>query len=80
MDDGTRGAKIKDKPAYNIATHSFSYDDQLILVNTLKKNFGVQSAIHGDKKYFKLTIKAESHNAFQGLIKAYIHPYFKYKL
>ena len=80
MDDGTRGAKISEKPAYNIATHSFSYDDQLILVDMLERNFGIKSVLHKDKSYFKLSIKSESHRAFCELITPYIHPYFEYKL
>ena len=80
MDDGTRGAKIGKKPSYTISTHSFSYDDQLILVNALEKHFKIQSVLYKDKKYFKLTIKTDSQNAFRGLIEPHIHPYFEYKL
>ena len=80
IDDGTRGTKLGYKPAYSIATHSFSYDDQLLLVKALENRFGIQSVLHKDKTYFKLTIKKVSHNAFRGLIERYIHRYFKYKL
>lgn len=72
MDDGTRGSKITEKPAYSIATHSFSYDDQLILVKALDKNFGIKSVLYKDKQFFRLSIKPESHSAFCELIKSYI--------
>ena len=80
MDDGTRGAKIGKNPAYSIATHSFSYEDQQILVDMLEKNFGIKSVLYKDKTYLKLSIKKESRNAFYGLINDFIHPYFEYKL
>lgn len=79
-DDGTRGAKIGKTAAYCIATHSFSYEDQLILVKALEKNFGIKSVLYKDKTYFRLSIKKESHKAFRELITPFIHPYFEYKL
>lgn len=80
MDDGSRGQKSPKSPYYFIPTHSFFYDDQLILVNALEEHFGIRSVLHKDKQYFKLAIKTESHNAFRGLVEPYIHQYFKYKL
>lgn len=80
MDDGTRGAKIGKNPSYSISTHSFSYDDQLILVDALEKNFGILTTLHKDKTYFKLSIKKNSHSVFRELIEPFIHPYFEYKL
>ena len=80
MDDGTRGATIDKAAAYCISTHSFSYEDQLILVKALEKRFGIQSVLYKDKTYFKLSIKKESRSAFRELIEPFIHPYFGYKL
>ena len=80
MDDGTRGATIDKTAAYCISTHSFSYEDQLILVKALEKNFGIRSVLHKDKQFFRLSIKKESRSAFYDLIKPFIHPYFEYKL
>ena len=80
MDDGTRGTPIGKNPVYVISTHSFAYEDQLILVNALETKFGVQSGLYKDKKYLKLSIKKKSRNTFRELIQPFIHPYFAYKL
>ena len=80
MDDGTRGTPIGKNPAYLISTHSFAYENQLILVNALETKFGIQSGLYKDKKYFRLSIKKKSRSTFRELIQPFIHPYFEYKL
>lgn len=65
MDDGTRGTKIGKTAAYSISTHSFSYEDQLILVKALEKKFGIKSILHKDKTYFKLSIKKNPEVLFE---------------
>ena len=80
MEDGARGPRLPKSAAYFISTHSFSYDDQLVLVNALEKNFGIQSVLHKDKEYFRLSIKPGFRHNFYNLIKPFIHSYFEYKL
>lgn len=87
MDDGTCSRKSGDYQAYKLSTQGFTYDDQLILQEALKRQFNLDFNIHKDKTYFLLGLRAKDRVAFLSLIpfgpqsgRAYMHPYFNYKL
>lgn len=80
MDDGTckklKGGNI----AYGLSTQGFPYEDQLLLVKTLKECFGLQVTINKSGKYYKLYISTYSSADFRALVKPYVLPVFQYKL
>lgn len=79
MDDGNGR---KDARVYGISTHSFSIEENEILVHCLKDNFDIASKLHrdghGDK--YRLYIPASSSRKFEKLILPYILPSMKNKL
>lgn len=83
MDDGTTASKTTKsgiKKSYVISTQGFGYNDQLCLVEALKRCFQLDVGIHKDKTYFRLAIKLKSSQRFYSLIQPYIVPDFYYKL
>ena len=74
MDDGS-----KEQSGYSLATHSFCYNDNLILVDALCK-LGLDVSIHKDRNKFHLYIKAKDICKFNDLISIYILDCFLYKL
>ncbi len=93
MDDGslqeiTQTYKEKDysNKYPNIASMSFSYAENLLLKNTIKKNLGIEFNIrkHSERKdgtiNYMLYLVGSSRQCFYKNISQYILPSFKYKL
>lgn len=84
MDDGTLDYRPKDHFAFSLTTHSFSTRDTYRLVQTLKKNFGIESMVFNNlirgKRYPRLYIGAKGREKFLHLVKPYILDCFKHKL
>jgi hypothetical protein len=79
MDDGS-----KDKSGYLLHTQCFTHHEQKLLQQVLGKKFGLEVAIHndrkGDKTYYRLYITAKSVPLFNKLVSPYIIPCMQYKL
>lgn len=82
MDDGSR--KPYGKGAF-LHTQSFSIDNQIRLIRSLKKNFSIDARLSSaglwqGKRLFRLYITAKSFLPFRNLIYPYIIPSLQYKL
>ena len=75
MDDGSSTPE-----GFYLNTHSFSYEEQIILQKALLYKFGLECNIHKHGKQFKLYIKAKSKPLFISLVKPYFSSFFLYKL
>jgi len=75
MDDGA-----KSRNSFYLNTQQFSVEDQMFLVNRLKRDLQIESSLNKDKQYFRIRIKTESANKLRKIISAYLLPCFIYKL
>lgn len=75
MDDGcfSQGTAI-------LNTQNFSFSEQKILRNCLKRKFNLETTINKDRDRWRLRIKKSSFDVFRDLIKSYIIPSMKYKI
>ena len=80
MDDGTYHVDKYGNIQYYLNTQSFSSSEQKLLVNALKRNFGIDFNIHKDKGKYRLYLKVLFNNTFVEIIKRYIFPSMTYKL
>lgn len=84
MDDGTIDFRPHSHYAYLLATYCFSKREQKILVEALKKNFGLKATVQKTKikgkKYYRLYIGKKDRKIFETLIRPYIVKSFYYKL
>ena len=77
MDDGTKGPQ----KGYTLNSQNFSYSDNKILADILRRNFGLkQVSIHRDRKYYRLYIGTGSAAEFTALVRPHIIPVMFYKL
>ena len=76
MDDGN---SRKDARAYGISTYSFSKKENVFLKQLLKKNFGLEVAIHWDGKGNRLYIPVKTGLKFEKTIYPFIIPSMLYK-
>jgi hypothetical protein len=77
MDDG--GLESKKKTS-TISTHSFSEEENELLIECFRKNFGLKINLNWDGKGFRLYIPMESIKTFKNLVYPYILPSMMYKL
>ena len=75
MDDGT-----KIRSAFYLNTQEFTLQEQKFLQKLLLDEFGVESTLNRDKKYWRIWINTESTKKMLQIIKPYILPCFRYKL
>jgi hypothetical protein len=75
MDDGSSTPE-----GFYLNTHSYSYEEQLILQSALLKKFGVVCNIHKHGIHYKLYIRAQSMKVFRSLVLPHFSPFFYYKL
>lgn len=66
MDDGSRTPE-----GFYLNTHSFSYEEQIILKDILFTKFNILCNIHKHKNKYKLYIRAKSMDIFKQLVKPY---------
>lgn len=77
MDDG---ALSTSKKTVTICTHSFSRDENMLLIDCLKKNFNLQVNLNWDSKGCRLYIPVSNISKFKELVVPYMHPDMVYKL
>jgi hypothetical protein len=75
MDDGTLSG-----PNYYFSTQGFQKHEVERLSHALKICFGIKSAVHKDKKHWRIYINVESYVLFESLIMPYLHKNFFYKI
>lgn len=75
MDDGS-----KSRNSIYLNTQQFSVDEQRLLQEMLKKQWGIETTLNKDKIYWRIRIRAGSIAGFVSLIKPYLLPEFYYKL
>ena len=74
MDDGS-----KSYSSIYLNTQQFTKIEQLKLISLLKSNFGIESSLNKDKKYFRIRIRTKSVKKFINLTKRFVLKEFKYK-
>ena len=74
------GAKVDQNLKF--FTYSFSYNDCLLLIKTLKNNFNIKASIQlaGKKDQYIICIWKESMTDLKNIVSPYIIPEMKYKL
>jgi hypothetical protein len=77
MDDG---ALSSSKKTVTISTHSFSRDENMLLIDCLKDNFNLQVNLNWDGKGHRLYVPVSSIKKFKELVSPYMHPDMVYKL
>jgi hypothetical protein len=77
MDDGSLSTS---KKTITISTHSFSRDENRLLIDCLKSNFDLQCNLNWDSKGSRLYIPVGNINKFKELVFPYMHPNMIYKL
>jgi hypothetical protein len=65
---------------FNLNTHSFTYEECLLLVSALKERFDLDCSLHANKGHHRIYIKAGSIEKFRALVTPYFHPSMLYKL
>ena len=65
---------------FYLNTHSFSFEEQLILKKALLDNFGILCNIHKHGAQFKLYIRAQSMTTFRTVVTPHFTPSMNYKL
>ncbi|MBI2573815.1 MAG: hypothetical protein HYV78_00235 [Candidatus Wildermuthbacteria bacterium] len=76
MDDGTRGPT----GGFTINTQNFTREENEILREVLKKNFGLETSLHRDRKYVRIYILPRSRERFIDLVEQFTISELKYKL
>ncbi len=84
MGDGSLFRRREGKRLYYgliLATHSFSFDDNLYLANILKKKYNLHFNIYRQKSYYYLSMtKRSSIKKFIDIVEPYIVNSFRYKI
>ena len=80
MDDGNIRKMNKKTYGYYLNTQSFSLNDNRILIEALKYNFGISSMIMENHKKYRIYIGSEGKEKFSQLIKNLIIESLRYKI
>jgi len=75
MDDGSKSYRT-----YYLNTHRFDYPSQRRLIQMLREQYGISSALNRDKEYYRIRIKQDSAEKLKKLMRNYIIPTMEYKL
>ena len=75
MDDGS-----KHPTGFYLNSHGFSYEDHVLLQETLASVHKISTSIQKDKEKFRINVLAPSKEDFENLVRPYIHSDFLYKL
>lgn len=79
MCDGS-GSYANKKPQYYLHTNSFSYAENLLLKQTIKKQLNLEFNVVKNKKWYELRLARTSAERFVMLIEPFVLDCFKYKL
>ena len=77
MDDGY---KRNDCNALRINTDCFNFEEQKLLQQCLKRNFGVKTKLHRKGKFWNIYVPNSEVKNFCKIIKSYIIPEMRYKI
>ena len=77
MDDG---ALSSSKKTVTISTHSFTKDENQLLIDCLKDNFNLKVNLNWDSKGNRLYVPVGSIKKFKEIVSPYMHPLMVYKL
>ncbi len=84
MDDGTIDWREKSHYAFRLTTNCFSMSDNRLLIEMLKKRFGVkttlQTTLIRGKRYPRIYIGKDGRGKFANLIEPFVLNCFRYKL
>lgn len=81
MDDETFHTHTKTKKrSYFLSTQGYEKVQIELLSRCLETKFNIHTKIHKDQKYWRLYIKAQSHEIFLSLINKYLHFSMRYKI
>ena len=84
QDDGTLDFRSKYHRNALIATHCFSFEDCVLLKDTLQENFGIKVSVckcqMRGKMYYRLYVLSESMDCFVETIRPHIHQDYAYKI
>lgn len=84
QDDGTLDFRSKYHRNSLFATHCFSFEDCILLRDTLLENFGIKVSVckckMREKMYYRLYVLSESMNSFVEIIHPFVHENFAYKI
>lgn len=84
MDDGSLDYRPKSHCAFAFSTNAFTYEENTVLAQALRENFGIVTRIDTPtcrgKRYPELAIAAKSRQRFLELVKPHILPCFQRKL
>jgi len=76
MDDGSLDYRPKDHYNFSLSTNAFTIDENKLLVNALKENFGIESSIQTPLsrgvRYPEIYIGAKGRDRFWELISPYV--------
>jgi len=75
MDDGSKTYK-----SYYLNTQGFDYLSQKRLIEMLASQYGIESSLNKDKKYFRIRIKTGSAPRLRKIISPYVISTMRYKL
>jgi hypothetical protein len=75
MDDGSKGSS-----GILLHTNSYTYEEVLLLINTLKNKFNIESTPRKKYNKFIIYIYAKSVPLVVKTVKSHMHPKFYYKL
>lgn len=74
------GHGSKAKYGFYLNTQSFTNEENLLLVKTLKDKFNLNSTVHKARQNYIIYIKADSMSNFKNIVKPYFHESMLYKL
>lgn len=84
MDDGSLDYRPKDHYNFSFSTNAFSVEENYLLVNALKENFGiiatVQTPLCRGKRYPEIYIGVAGRDKFLSLVKPYVLDCFSHKI
>ena len=75
MDDGS-----KSRTSVYLNTQQFAKEEQKLLQEMFRKQWGIETTLNKDKHYFRIRIRVNSVRRFVDLIKPYLLPEFQYKI
>jgi hypothetical protein len=74
MDDGSNSYS-----SIYLNTQQFSFDEQLQLIDFLKRQYGIDATVNKDKTYYRIRIRSGSAKRFIQLVEPFVLKEFRYK-
>lgn len=75
MDDGG-----KSRTASYLNTQQFPTDDQELLLQLLRVQFGIDGTLNKDKEYYRIRVSKTGTEILKSLVDSFVLPCFRYKL